>query len=107
VGIQTDLEYDRAVTGNITGSPETVTYALNNFTSGGFLQVRLNGDRPSPRLSLVIAPYQYQEQITGNYLNFKFTTPPGQITVSTPRWTGFVQRLGGRYEFGGNFTGSY
>ena len=107
VGIQTDLEYDRAVTGNITGSPETVTYALNNFTSGGFLQVRLDGDRASGRWLLVIAPYQYQQQITGNYLNFKFTTPPGQITVSTPRWNGFVQRLGIRREFGGSFTGSY
>lgn len=107
VGIQSDLEYDRAVAGNITGSPETVTYALNSFTSGGFLQVRLNGRRPSPRWSLVIAPYQYQQQITGNYLNFKFTTPPGQITVSTPKWNGFAQRFGTRFEFGGSFTGSY
>jgi hypothetical protein len=107
LGIQTDLEYDRAVTGNITGSPETVTYALNNFTSGGFLQMRLFGDRASSRWLLVIAPYQYQQQITGNYLNFKFATPPGQLTVSTPRWNGFVQRIGIRHEFGGPFTGSY
>jgi hypothetical protein len=107
LGFQTDLEYDRAVTGNITGSPETVTYALNNFTSGGFLQMRLDGDRASGRWLLVIAPYQYQQQITGNYLNFKFATPPGQLTVSTPRWNGFVQRLGIRHEFGGTFTGSY
>lgn len=107
VGIQSDLEYDRAVAGNITGSPETVTYPLNSFTAGGFLQIRLNGDRPSPRWSLVIAPYQYQQQVTGNYLNFKFTTPPGQITVPTPKWSGFAQRLGTRYEFGGSFTGSY
>jgi hypothetical protein len=76
--------------------------------------VRIIGDRPSKRLSLVIAPYQYQQQITGNYLNFKFTIPPGQttapagqLTVPTPKWDGFVQRLGMRYEFGGLFTGSY
>ncbi len=107
VGIQSDLEYDRAVAGNITGSPETVTYALNSFTTGGFLQARLHGDRSSRRWFLVIAPYQYQQQITGNYLNFKFTTPPGQITVPTPQWNGFVQRFGTRYEFGGSFAGSY
>jgi hypothetical protein len=107
VGIQSDFEYDRAVTGNVNGSPETVTYALNSFTTGGFLQIRLDGDRPLPRLFLVMAPYQYQQQVTGNYLNFKFTTPPGQITVPTPRWQGFAQRLGGRYEFGGSLTGSY
>jgi hypothetical protein len=106
-GVQADLEYDRAVTGNITGSPETVTYALNSFTTGGFLQVRLNRDTPTRRLFLVIAPYQYQQQLVGNYLYFKFAAPPGQITVSTPKWNGFVQRFGTRYEFGGSFAGSY
>jgi regulator of sigma D len=100
VGIQSDLEYDRAVTGNLSGSPDTVTYALNSFTTGGFLQMRLFG-KLLPRLLLVAAPYQFQQQITGNYLNFKFATGTGQITVATPRWEGFSQRLGARYEFGG------
>jgi hypothetical protein len=108
VGIQSDLEYDRAVTGNLSGS-ETVTYALNSFTTGGFLQMKLFG-KLLPRLLLVAAPYQFQQQITGNYLNFKFTTGTGQITVATPRWEGFSQRLGARWEFGGGKwpdTGSY
>jgi hypothetical protein len=75
-GIQSDFEYDRAVTGNVTGSPPTVTYALNSLTVGGFLQFRLLGD-VSKRLSLVAAPFQYQTQITGNYLPFKFSTGSG------------------------------
>lgn len=110
IGIQSDLEYDRAVAGNITGNPLTVTYALNTFATGGFVQYRFLSHRflpQSSRFFLVVAPYQYQEQITGNYLNFKFTTPPGQITVATPAARGFVQRLGARWEFGGSWTGSY
>ena len=101
IGVQSDLEYDRAFTGNLTGSPETVTYALNSFTTGGFLQYRLLGSSTLPHLLLVAAPYQYQTQITGNYLTFKFTTGTGQITIPTKRWEGFSQRFGLRYEFGG------
>jgi hypothetical protein len=99
-GIQSDLEYDRAVTGSLTGAPPIVTYALNSFTSGGFVQFRLRGDLV-PRLFLVVAPYQYQTQITGNFLNFGLTAATGQITVSAPRSEGFSHRLGLRYEFGG------
>jgi len=101
VGVQSDLEYDRAFTGNLTGSPDTVAYALNSFTVGGFLQFRPFGEKPLPRLLLVAAPYQYQQQIAGNPLTFKFTTGSGQVTVPTRRWEGFSQRLGARYEFGG------
>lgn len=100
-GIQSDLEYDRAFTGNLTNSPETVTYAQNIFTVGGFLQARIWGPKSLPRLLLVAAPFQYQQQITGNYLNFKFTAGSGQLTVPTPRAEGFNQRLGSRFEFGG------
>ena len=100
-GIQSDLEYDRAVTGSLTGTPPVVTYALNSFTSGGFVQFRLHGDL-RPRLFLVVAPYQYQTQITGNFLNFSFTKGTGQITVPTPRSEGFSHRLGLRYELGGD-----
>jgi hypothetical protein len=103
LGVQSDLEYDRAVTGSLTGS-ETVTYALNSFTTGGFFQYRLSGDPTLPRWLLVVAPYQYQQQITGNYLNFKVTEGKQQITVPTvptKQWEGFTQRLGLRYEIGG------
>jgi hypothetical protein len=105
-GIQSDFEYDRAVTGNLTGSAPTVTYALNSLTTGGFLQLRLRGDL-APRLFLVVAPFQYQTQIAGNYLNFNLATGSGQITVSAPRWEGFSQRVGARYEFGPRLTESY
>lgn len=105
-GVQSDLEYDRAVTGSLTGSPAIVTYALNNFSTGGFIQFRLHGDL-TPRLFLVLAPYQYQTQITGNFLNFNLSTGTGQITVSTPRSEGFNHRLGLRYEFGGHWADSY
>lgn len=101
IGLQSDLEYDRAFTGNLTGSPETVTYALNSFTVGGFLQFRPFGSKPLPRFLIVAAPYQYQTEITGNPLTFKFTTGTGQITVPTRNWEGFSHRLGARYEFGG------
>ena len=100
-GLQSDLQYDRAVTGNLTGSPETVTLALNSFTVGGFLQYRLSGENTLPRLLLVTAPYQHQQQVTGNFLNFKFSSGSEQIKVATPRWEGFSQRIGLRYEFGG------
>ncbi len=100
-GIQSDLKYDRAVTGTLAGTPPIVTYALNSFTTGGFLQFRLHGDL-KPRWFLVVAPYQYQTQITGNFLNFNLTAGTGQITVSTPRSEGFSHRLGLRYELGGH-----
>lgn len=106
IGIQSDLEYDRAVTGSLTGSPPTVTYALNSLTAGGFLQFRMHGNL-LPRWLLVVAPYQYQTQITGNFLNFRLATGSGQITVPTPRWEGFSDRLGARYEFGGRWADSY
>src|SRR6185437_11004897 len=76
-GIQSDLEYDRAVTGSLTGTPPIVTYALNSFTSGGFAQFRLGHRDLTPRWFLVLAPYQYQTQITGNFLNFALTTGQG------------------------------
>jgi hypothetical protein len=101
-GIQSDLEYDRAVTGSLTGTPPIVTYALNSFTSGGFAQFRLGPQDLTPRWFLVLAPYQYQTQITGNFLNFALTTGPGQITVAAPRSEGFSHRLGLRYELGGS-----
>jgi hypothetical protein len=99
-GVQSDLEYDRTVTSSLTGSAPTVTYALNNFSAGGFVQFRLSGDLPR-HVFLVVAPYQYQTQITGNFLNFNLSTGSGQITVPTPRSNGFNHRLGVRYEFSG------
>jgi hypothetical protein len=85
-----------------------VTYALNSLTTGGFLQFRAwGGLTQRGRLFLVLAPYQFQTQIAGNYLNFTLASGSGQITVSTPRWEGFSQRVGPRYEFGPWLTDSY
>jgi len=64
------------------------------------VQFRLHRDL-APRLFLVAAPYQYQTQLTGNFLNFNLATGTGQITVATPRSEGFSHRLGLRYEYGG------
>jgi hypothetical protein len=120
VGEQTDAEYDRAATGNLTNKPTAVTYALNSFTVGPFIQARmpqwrgprggwpLISGRAIPRTLLVVSPFQYQEQFTGNYLVFPFTqappptTPPtisGQYTTQVPRVTGVFQKAGVRHEY--------
>ena len=121
LGAQSDAEYDRKVTGNLTGNPETVTYPTNSYSVGGFTQLALHATfikglarsgvnqstRNLPRAFLVLAPYQYQRQMTGAFLNFSFFTPPNastsqqQVTVRIPTAMGFNQRVGLRYEFAG------
>jgi hypothetical protein len=133
LGLQNDLEYDRKVTGNLTGNPETVVYSPSSYTVGGFAQFQLSSNWPIPDLApiginrstrnlprafLVIAPYQFQRQITGTYLNFSYFTPPNtsnsqqQLTVHIPTAMGFSQRAALRYETGGLYkwgpdAGSY
>jgi hypothetical protein len=80
VGVQTDVEYDRSAHGNLTVKPVNASYALNNFSVGGFIQKRVPfwGDakttdgnwasRELPRTLFVQTPYQYQQQLTGNFL---------------------------------------
>ena len=126
IGVQTDAEYDRKVSGNLTGNPETVTYSANSYSVGGFTQLAIHNSfipglsrsgikqstRNLPRAFLVLAPYQYQRQMTGVYLNFPFFTPPGtsnpqqQLSIHVPTAMGFSQRGGLRYEFSGSFKSS-
>jgi hypothetical protein len=121
LGAQSDAEFDRSVVGNLTGSPETVTYSANNMTVGGFGQIDIRNNhipflaqtgvnlstRNLPRAAVVLAPYQFQRQITGTVLYFPFFSPSAastsqqQATVHLPTVMGFSQRVGLRYEFGG------
>jgi len=105
-GLQSDAEYDRKALGNLTGNPETVTYSLNSFTSGGFVQVPTDfGIAPHPHAFIVLAPAQYQRQMTGAYLNFPFLSVAGvgnsqeQLSVHAPDVWGFNHRIGFRYQF--------
>jgi hypothetical protein len=117
VGTQSDVAFDRSVQGNLLGNPANATYALNNMTTGGFLQIKippLSPRTPSnrrfwmdalettihARKSVVLAPYQYQRQINGSYLFIPFfpTTMKGQITQSIPLITGFANKGGYRWE---------
>lgn len=133
LGLQTDFEYDRKVSGNLNGNPEAVTYSPNSYTVGGFTQFQLHSRWPIPYLAakginkstrnlprafLVIAPYQFQRQITGAFVSFPYFTPPNtpnpqqQLTIHVPTAMGFSQRFGIRYEPGGLYkwgldAGSY
>jgi hypothetical protein len=105
-GLQGDAEYDRKALGNLTGNPETVTYSLNSFTSGGFVQVPTDfGIAPHPHAFIVLAPAQYQRQMTGAHLNFSFLSAAGvansqeQLSVHAPEVWGFNHRIGFRYQF--------
>ena len=117
-GAQSDGEYDRRVTGNISGNPETVTYSTNSYTVSGFTEVAINSriipglnrsginksTRNLPRAFIVISPYQFQRQITGAFLGFPYFTPPSttnsqeQLTIHVPTAMGFSQKAGIRYE---------
>jgi hypothetical protein len=108
-GAQTDAEYDRKVLGNLTGNPETVTYSLNSYTAGGFVQIPVDARiAPHPHAFIVVAPYQYQRQMTGAYLNFAYLSAAGvsnsqqQLSVHAPYAWGFSQRIGFRYQVEAN-----
>jgi hypothetical protein len=119
-GAQSDAEYDRRVTDNLSGNPATITYSPNNLSAGGFTQVAFHHFLPGlsragintstrnlPRAFVVIAPYQYQRQMTGGFLRFPYFTPPSttnsqvQLSIHNPTVMGFSQRAGVRYEGAG------
>ena len=118
-GLQNDAEYDRKVLGNLTGNPERVTYSLNSYTAGGFAKIPTDSKfAPHPHAFIVMAPYQYQRQMTGAYLNFAYLSAAGvansqqQLSVHAPSAWGFSQRVGFRYQVEANTkwgpdTGSY
>ena len=124
-GVQNDAEYDRKVAGNLSSSPETVTYSANNLTVGPLAQIQLHppfipglasvgiqqSTRNLPRAFLVIAPYQFQRQIDGTYVPFAYYTPAASLapgagatsktqfnTIQIPTAMGFSQRMGLRFE---------
>ncbi len=112
-GVQTAFSYDRSVLGNLSPATKSINaaYSLNNFTVGGFLQIRLRGRhstdgltavRSLPRSLLVFTPRQYQVQINHQYLFFPFSPPPGELTVALPRNDAWTDRAGFREEFGHN-----
>jgi hypothetical protein len=123
IGVQTDIEYDRTATGNLTNKPETVIYAQNSLTTGPFVQVRmpqwkglrgtspLHSGRSVPRTLLVLSPVQYQTQLASGVLVFPFsasppaTTPPtvaSQFTVRLPKSTSLFEKVGLRKEIKGD-----
>jgi hypothetical protein len=112
LGIQSNLQYDRSVQGNLSGNPVNGSYPLNNFSIGGFLQwhFRLpylsrkaqsisSHDLSAMRTMLVFAPYQFRTQLTGNYSFFPYSSPlNGQLTLHAPAVYGFAQKAGFRWE---------
>jgi hypothetical protein len=126
-GLQSDAEYDRKYSGNLTGSPETVTYSANSYSVGGFAQVYLpipsrkerwfntidRSTRNLWRLFVVAAPYQYQRQLAPNYIAFPYfaiattANPMGTfsktsfLNLQLPIPVQFSQRLGFRLETSG------
>jgi hypothetical protein len=112
-GTQTSFAYERSIKGNLSGSPESISYAQNNAAFGAFAQVRLRRDsgissRALPRELLVLTPHQFQTQINNQRLFIAFTakdpttgqTIPGQLAVPVPIVDGFNDRLGYRHEWG-------
>lgn len=116
-GIQSAFSYDRSVIGNLTNRPINASYALNNVTEAGFIQVRLggkNGDsvrgvHSLPRALLVFTPRQYQLEIDNPYLFFPFAASAGsgELTVKLPRISAWTDRGGFRAEFAGNRPKSF
>jgi len=125
-GSQSDAEFDRKFTQNLTGSPDTLTYSINTYSVGGFAQLFLPAiwkelrsrqgldlsTRNLSRWFLVLAPYQYQRQIAATYLAFPFYVEPSGSTkysfsatqfdnVRLPIPMGFSQRIGIRFEAAG------
>ena len=104
LGIQSDIGYDRSTQGNLTGSPVNAAYPLNNATVGGFAEWKITSRGKRRRgptagvLKLVLAPYQYQRQLNGNYLFFAHTDKTkNQQTLHLPAVNGFSHRAGLRW----------
>ncbi|CAN5676990.1 hypothetical protein BH10ACI4_BH10ACI4_11690 [soil metagenome] len=121
LGIQSDLEYDRTLQGSVTKDKttglvpfSTANYTLNNYTVGGFIQIPTSlgrffpahfgaGGKSLPRTYLVLAPYQYSRQLVSTPLIYPSASPSpaGNLTLMAPRVTSFLQKFGGRTEWGG------
>jgi hypothetical protein len=116
LGVQTDSEFDRQLTGNLSNKPENGVYALNSVTVGGFVQVRVphfnflpkrfpySYGRGLPRALVVLTPHQYQQQITGNFLFIPYSAAgsTNELTVHAPTVTSFFDKVGMRFEYQGS-----
>jgi len=114
LGTLTSFVYERSIKGNLSGSPESISYPQNNLTLGGFVQIRLQRhmDTPSralPRELIVLTPHQYQTQINNPRLFIPYTakdpnnpgqTLTGQLAVILPKISSFSDKVGFRHEWG-------
>jgi hypothetical protein len=117
-GVQNDLEYDRQVQDNLTDKFVNGNFTKNLLSAGPFLQLEFpfrltparNGEKwfthqseskSLPRSLLVLAPAQFQTQITGTHFNFAANSGTSQIAYVTPRTHGLGERAGARHEFDG------
>jgi len=127
-GVQDDFEFDRQVQDNLTGKFVNGNFTKNMLSGGPLVQLEVpirmsplqKGDgwfgrqlsaKAVPRWLLVLAPAQYQTQITGSHLNFSANSGQGQVSYVAHRATGFGERVGMRHEYDGGkwfpLKGSY
>lgn len=111
VGSQSDAEYDRAILGNLINKPINASYTLNSLTAGGFIEKRFPfwrdakttdgswASRQLPRTLFVLYPYQYQRQITGNFIFLNYSAGNGELTIQAPVVSGHSYKAGLRHEF--------
>ncbi|MGA8090509.1 MAG: hypothetical protein WCA10_24755 [Terracidiphilus sp.] len=119
MGTLTSFVYERSIKGNLTGSPETISYPQNNATFGAFGQYTLRRDpntrsRALPRDLLVLTPHQFQTQINNGRLFIGFTAKdasgqpiPGQLAVALPMVNSFNDKVGYRHEWGNRLKTSW
>lgn len=112
LGTLTSFAYERSIKGNLSGSPETVSYAQNNATFGAFGQYTLRRNpgirsRALPRDLLVLTPHQFQTQVNNARLFIAFTAKdtsgqpiPGQLAIPLPFVNSFSDKVGYRHEWG-------
>jgi hypothetical protein len=118
LGVQSDLEWTGKRTGNLnlTSGPPSWSYSANSFTIGPFLQHALAfrflklgragifypydpAQRSLPTLSLVIAPFQYQTQVSSVVATISGVS--GSATTQPPLPWAFSHRVGLRYAWDG------
>jgi hypothetical protein len=117
-GVQNDFEFDRQVQDNLTGKFVNGNFTKNMLSAGPLLQLEVpirfralqKGEgrfkfhpfaKAVPRWLLVLAPAQYQTQITGSHLNFSANSGQGQVSYVAHRATGLGERIGIRREYDG------
>jgi len=118
LGVQDDFEFDRQVQDNLLGKFVNGNFTKNQLSAGPFLQfevpVRIlpwqkgsrwfslqRDSKALPRWLFVLAPAQYQTQITGSHLNSSANSGQSQVSYVAHRADGLGERVGIRHEFDG------